>query len=281
MSDEDRIEATISDSDAGSDTSDDFGNFSDASVENDLYNHDSAVTISSEAVVGGCLDEILPDGDYSGLETEAVKSDRYELLRLIADERPHVIYEQLVQLDFVLQPFVWNKSHIRKNLLHILRISDNNGSENADRKKQEEPLNDELFKRISDIVEKNEQTATGLFLRDNFKIDYTPPMTLKSIQVEEEHEQEQHIPQLLAADFTGMDGESLRQYHDTLCQSIDFLVSKSKLMKKKQQDLLNDKTTFENVVTNLTGHTQRLQRDEIALYNKKRSKKKRFSWVGY
>ncbi|CAI1809742.1 hypothetical protein SEUBUCD646_0B01100 [Saccharomyces eubayanus] len=278
MSDEERIEATINESDVGSDTSDDFGNFSDASVENDLYN---TVTISSEAVIDGCLDKILPDGNFSSLEMGTVKSNCCELSRLIEDERPHVIYEQLVQLDFVLQPFVWNKSHIRKNLLHILRLSDNDGSDNAHLKKQEEPLNDELFKRICDIVEKNEQTATGLFLRDNFKIDYTPPMTLKSIQVEEEHEQEQHIPQLLAADYTDMDGEALRRYHDRLCQSIDFLVSKSKSLKKKQQDLLNDKTTFENVVTNLTGHTQRLQRDEIALYNKKRSKKKRFSWVGY
>ncbi|EJS44574.1 YBL010C [Saccharomyces arboricola H-6] len=281
MNKEARVESIENGSDAESDTSDDFGNFSDASMENDLCNQDSAVTISSESVVDSCLNKILPNGDFH-LQKVAIKNDGcLKLSELIEDERPHVIYEQLVELDPVLQPLIWNKSHIRRNLLHILRLSDNDGSEDVSRKKQEEPLDDELFKRICDIVEKNEQTATGLFLRDNFKIDYTPPMTLKSIQIEEEREQEQHIPQLLSANFTNMDEESLRQYHDMLCQSIDFLVSKSKFLKKKQQDLLKDKTTFENVVTNLTGHTQRLQRDEIALYNKKRNKKKRFSWAGY
>ncbi|CAI4258876.1 AKH_1a_G0001880.mRNA.1.CDS.1 [Saccharomyces cerevisiae] len=280
MSDRDQIEPVTNALDAESDSSDDFGNFSDASVENDLYNQNSTLTTSSESVVDNCLNKILPKGEFD-LEEETIKNDCFKLSKLIEDERPHVIYEQLVQLDPVLQPFIWNKSHIRRNLLHILRLSDNNGSEGVGTKREEEPLNDELFKRICDAVEKNEQTATGLFLRDNFKIDYTPPMTLKSLQKEEEREQEQHIPQLLMADFTSMDEESLRQYHDTLCKSIDFLVSKSRSLKKQQRDLLKDKTTFENVVTNLTGHTQRLQRDEIALYNKKRNKKKRFSWVGY
>ncbi|CAI4055039.1 hypothetical protein SKDZ_02G0970 [Saccharomyces kudriavzevii ZP591] len=280
MSNGDQTKPTVKGSDAESDSSDDFGNFSDASVENDLYDQDSAVAISSESVVDNCLNEILPD-DECNMGEGTAKDDCFKLSKLIEDERPHVIYEQLIQLDPVLQPFIWNKSHIRRNLLHILRISDPDGSEDAGRKRQEEPLNDELFKRICDIVERNEQTATGLFLRDNFKIDYTPPMTLKSLKIEEEREQEQRIPQLLAAIFTDMDEESLRQYHDALCQSIDFLVSRSKCLKKKQQDLLRDKTTFENVVTNLTGHTQRLQRDEIALYNKRRNKKKRFSWVGY
>lgn len=280
MSDRDQIEPVTNALDAESDSSDDFGNFSDASVENDLYNQNSTLTTSSASVVDNCLNKILPKGEFD-LEEETIKNDCFKLSKLIEDERPHVIYEQLVQLDPVLQPFIWNKSHIRRNLLHILRLSDNNGSEGVGTKREEEPLNDELFKRICDAVEKNEQTATGLFLRDNFKIDYTPPMTLKSLQKEEEREQEQHIPQLLMADFTSMDEESLRQYHDTLCQSIDFLVSKSRSLKKQQRDLLKDKTTFENVVTNLTGHTQRLQRDEIALYNKKRNKKKRFSWVGY
>ncbi|AJQ15678.1 CPA_1a_G0001890.mRNA.1.CDS.1 [Saccharomyces cerevisiae] len=280
MSDRDQIEPVTNALDAESDSSDDFGNFSDASVENDLYNQNSTLTTSSESVVDNCLNKILPKGEFD-LEEETIKNGCFKLSKLIEDERPHVIYEQLVQLDPVLQPFIWNKSHIRRNLLHILRLSDNNGSEGVGTKREEEPLNDELFKRICDAVEKNEQTATGLFLRDNFKIDYTPPMTLKSLQKEEEREQEQHIPQLLMADFTSMDKESLRQYHDTLCQSIDFLVSKSRSLKKQQRDLLKDKTTFENVVTNLTGHTQRLQRDEIALYNKKRNKKKRFSWVGY
>ena len=280
MSDRDQIEPVTNALDAESDSSDDFGNFSDASVENDLYNQNSTLTTSSESVVDNCLNKILPKGEFD-LEEETIKNDCFKLSKLIEDERPHVIYEQLVQLDPVLQPFIWNKSHIRRNLLHILRLSDNKGSEGVGTKREEEPLNDELFKRICDAVEKSEQTATGLFLRDNFKIDYTPPMTLKSLQKEEEREQEQHIPQLLMADFTSMDEESLRQYHDTLCQSIDFLVGKSRSLKKQQRDLLKDKTTFENVVTNLTGHTQRLQRDEIALYNKKRNKKKRFSWVGY
>ena len=196
MTDGDQIKPAVNALDVESDSSDDFGNFSDASVENDLYNQDSKLQISSESVVDNCLNKLLANGEFNS-EKEAISNDCFKLSKLIEDERPHVIYEQLVQLDPVLHPFIWSKSHIRRNLLHILRFSDNDDLEEASKKKEEEPLNDELFKRICDIVEKNEQTTMGLFLRDNFKIDYTPPMTLKSLQREEEREQEQHIPCLL------------------------------------------------------------------------------------
>ena len=69
--------------------------------------------------------------------------------------------------------------------------------------------------------------------------------------------------------FTGNDED----YHDKLCHMIDSLINELKLLKEKEFKLEKDKHLYENLVMNLTGHTQRLQRNEIALYNKKKEKK--------
>lgn len=88
-------------------------------------------------------------------------------------------------------------------------------------------------------------------------------------------------------DIEEMTNDELQKYHDQLCNVIDLLMVKLKRLNKLQTDLTQDKTIFENVVTNLSGHTQRLQRDEIELYNKKfghkllrNQRNKRFSWGG-
>lgn len=88
-------------------------------------------------------------------------------------------------------------------------------------------------------------------------------------------------------DFEKMTDDELQKYHDKLCNVIDLIMIKLKGLNKLQNNLTQDKIIFENVVTNLSGHTQRLQRDEIELYNKKFGRKslsnrkiKRFSWAG-
>lgn len=163
-------------------------------------------------------------------------------------------------------------------------ITNNNNNNNTE--KEINQLNN------SDI---NNDTVP-MTLRDHFKIKYNPivmqqPKALIDQKTTDDILNE-IVPTLLnfsLNDTENDDGkvenssgnidniidEKLIEYHDNLCNMIDKLVLQLKLIKQEQIELIKDKITFENVVTNLSGHTQRLQRDEIALYNKKMKKKRK------
>ncbi|CAR29489.1 hypothetical protein ZYGR_0AD01710 [Zygosaccharomyces rouxii] len=258
--------------------SDDFGSFSDASIEQEEEH--IAEEVSQELDddsnnVEKYLDQILPLDD--SIPKEPLPN--VELDTLIQDERPRIIYEQLVLLRTVLRPFIWDKSHIKSNLWHILRIP-----ERTIPNKQElgrEPLNDSLFIALLNMLDDN-KSRSQTALRDQLGINYSPPLAPIFLQEEVEKQEEKEIPGLLA--ISPDEVENLQGYHDKLCQSIDLLLIKLQESRAEQIDLVKDKTTFENVVTNLTGHTQRLYRDEVAFYNKHKNKNKRknrFSWVGH
>lgn len=252
--------------------SDDFGSFSDASVEQEDLVQDQKNNLDN---VGKYLDQVLPmDGC---LPRESLREDEEDLNKLIQDERPKVIYEQLVLLRTVLRPFIWDKSRIKSNLWHILRIPER--TKPVQQEVGREPLNDSLFIALCKML--NDKTIPSqTVLRDQMGIAYSPPLTPVFLQEEYEKEKEKEIPGLLAIQPDEV--VDLREYHDKVCQSIDLLLERLQELHIKQADLVKDKTTFENVVTNLTGHTQRLYRDEVALYNKHKNKRKnRFSWVGH
>lgn len=246
-------------SDMNNDDSDEFGNFSDASFENE----------DAEQDVMKYLDQLFPDAEYTG---GASKEDFY-LEQLILDERPHVIYEQVIQLRTALRPFVWKNSHMKSNLWHILRIP-----EEEPKKKESSdqvPLNDMFFTQLRSLI-MNTNIHTNFVLREHFKITYNSPLTPASLQAIQKQEEEKEIPRLLTTPLDGV--KDLQDYHDKLCHAIDVLFVELQQLDKRQADLENDKTTFENVVTNLTGHTQRLYRDEIAIYNRRNKRKNKFSW---
>ncbi|EDO17124.1 hypothetical protein Kpol_1025p45 [Vanderwaltozyma polyspora DSM 70294] len=257
------------DDDDDDNSSDDFGNFSDASIEQDEGPVDGDL-------INNYLDAIFPSNLYEDKSDPEIER---KLVELVSDERPAVIYEQLVQLDTVLVPFIWNKSFIKSTLLHILRINDDAVDINP--VMEEKPSDDSLFSRILNTINSNIQ-PTNTIMADQFKFKYIPPLTHRSLIEEEEKEQESNIPRLIAMDVDSLESNSavseLQQYHDQLCNAIDLLYVKLKVLSKHENDLIRDKTTFENVVTNLTSHAQRLHRDEIANYNKK--KKHRYSWIG-
>lgn len=239
---------------------DDFGDFEEVKDE--------------KTVVQECIEELIPS-----MELKPERED-CELEDLFVEERSRIIYEQLVELRTVLHPFTWRKSHMRDHLLHVLRLDEHNATEvNAD----DELIDDSLYLRISSLLPRltaEQASASSLILRDQFKYSYAPPLTHHSIQLEEVEYQEKQIPQLLMVRPESLDKKELEEYHDHVCNAIDALIATLKQLELRQSNLTTDKTTFENVVTNLTGHTQRLQRDEIALYNKQRNRRKRFSWIG-
>ncbi|SJM87748.1 uncharacterized protein ZBIST_3937 [Zygosaccharomyces bailii] len=248
--------------------SDDFGSFSDASIEEDEAQ-------DNLASIANYLEQILPLND--DLANESAHGASPELESLIQQERPRVIYEQLVLLRIVLKPFIWEKSCIKSNLWHILRIPEKASAKTQ--KAGREPLNDTLFTTLCTMLHDDTIRSTAV-LRDQFGLMYTPSLTPVFLQEQDEKKREEDVPELLALSPDEVD--DLQLYHDKLCQSIDLLLARLQELQIQQSDLMKDKTTFENVVTNLTGHTQRLYRDEVALYNKHKQKKKnRFSWVGH
>lgn len=248
--------------------SDDFGSFSDASIEGDEIQDNSAD-------IATYLERILPLND--SIPKESAHGASPQLESLIQEERPRVIYEQLVLLRIVLKPFLWEKSCIKSNLWHILRIPEKTSAKPS--QVERESLNDTLFTTLCSMLH-DDTIRSQAVLRDQFGFMYTPFLTPVFLQEEDEKKREEDVPGLLAQSPDKVD--DLQLYHDKLCQSIDLLLGRLQELQRQEYDLIKDKTTFENVVTNLTGHTQRLYRDEVALYNKHKHKKKnRFSWVGH
>ncbi|GCE99844.1 hypothetical protein ZYGM_002782 [Zygosaccharomyces mellis] len=256
--------------------SDDFGSFSDASLEQEEERPSEEIPQGSaddSANVEKYLDQVLPIND----STLGDSLPTVELEKLIEDERPRVIYEQLVLLRTVLRPFVWDKSHIKSNLWHILRIPERIKSNKQE--VEREPLNDGLFVALLNMLN-DDKIHSQTVLRDQLGLIYPVPLAPVFLQKEFEKEREKDIPELLA--ISPGEVENLQEYHDKLCQTIDLLLLRLQDAHAEQLNLIKDKTTFENVVTNLTGHTQRLYRDEVAFYNKHKNRRKnRFSWVGH
>lgn len=252
---------------------DDFGNFSDASFEANLgEDNDEATTMES------CINEIFGDETF-----QATTDSSTNLTDLLKEERPRVIYEQLVDNQYVLPPFIWNSSNIRTTMLHILRIPD---QPKKVTRRDSTILDDSLFNQLCQMIENDVENNNNHsnILRDYFKMHYTSPLVPTSLEQEDHNDQELNIPKLTVLDFNHMDSKFIQDYHDKLCHAIDYLVLQLKELNKTQQDLIHDKTTYENVVTNLSGHTQRLQRGQIALYNKKKQQQQRwsrFSWAGH
>lgn len=298
----------------------DFGNFSDASIEIDNPNEDKDDDDDITIQLDRCFNLLFNQkynftSNNSEEEEDGNVTGRLPLEDLIKEERPHVIYDQLFSGRLHTQPFNWKRSYIRSTSLHILGIEQE--SEHVKKTKKQEPLDDSLYVKLCNLLESDAKGVhyNTMILKDYFNFIYSPrfivPGNDNEIKEDEErdrkdgdqnnnvqstnddeNELETQIPKLLNQDsktfeIEKMTNEELQKYHDKLCNAIDLLMIKLKGLNKLQTDLIQDKIIFENVVTNLSGHTQRLQRDEIELYNKKFGNKslsnqrnKRFSWVG-
>ncbi|CCK69398.1 Laa2p KNAG_0C02870 [Huiozyma naganishii CBS 8797] len=277
---------------------DDFGNFSDASIEaaeesEQGQEDDDAVALMDEPknipnVLNKCLDKLFgPNEETSSApDTES----QFQLDDILNEERPRIIYRQLVTAQILSQPFIWSRSHIRESLLHILGVDDKKRTTRQETR--EIQLDDSLYLRILqhlNVAKPNSESGSTSgagslpLLRDRFKIKYAPRLAQPaSLQEEIDKEQEARIPTLITEGIADRDTIGLKEYHDELCHQIDSLAMKLRDLNGRQELLTQDKLLFENVITNLIGHTQRLQRDEIALYNKqfkKRGKQKLGKWV--
>lgn len=290
---------------------DEFGNFSDASFEEDLDSHsninDNNSNNNNKDIKDTTyfIDECFPLFDTNQIERKNVTDfNKDNLSNLLSDERCNIIYQQLLNNEIMSDPIIWNRSHIRSTMLQILGIKDvtkKPSSENDDYNKKV-ILDDSLFLKICQLIDNSSNSSgqddkigkdgrVSMTLRDHFKIKYSPivkqkPKALIDKETTDDILLNEIIPNLLkfnihdeTKDDDADGNEKLVEYHDKLCNMIDKLVLQLKSIKQEQNELMKDKITFENVVTNLSGHTQRLQRDEIALYNKKMKRKRKNKFV--
>ncbi|SMN20973.1 similar to Saccharomyces cerevisiae YBL010C Putative protein of unknown function [Maudiozyma saulgeensis] len=268
------------------DDDDDFGNFSDASFESE-----DTTTQLTETLVNSALDKLFGNESFHYKIDPQNNDDNPNkiLAGLLADERPNVIYNQLVDSDNRDIPaFIWNRSNLRSTLLHILRLKDPQtalDTKNTERIDSQEKhlsavtMDDSLYVKVMDLVKDIEKPLKDntLILREQFDLAYMPPLTQPSLAADLNRELKERIPSLLG------ETNNNEEYHDMLCNAIDLLILELRSLYERQLELEADKQTYERVITNLSGHTQRLQRDEIAMFNKKKTQYKRwhrFSWGG-
>ncbi|SCU93710.1 LADA_0G04522g1_1 [Lachancea dasiensis] len=242
-------------SDSGSDS--DFGDFEGIS------DSDEPIQLSWEEQ----LDSILgPRQEISHT------NQKHDLAELIEGERPKVVYEQLVLVEPHLRAFQWRHSKLRSELLHTLQIED-------------VPVVPKITKSVDtslfDLLEpylgagtdqehKSKDISKVLGNKVHASEHSSPPLSSS-------------IVQLQAKDLDDLEEEELTHTHDQLIDAIS-VVCKSILQNEElRTQLIADKEMFEDLVTNLVGHTQRLRRDEIAQFNKKNRRSfkygKKFKWA--
>ena len=274
------------------DSEDDFGNFSDASfepVEEVVAAPSGESTPSVQEALAAQAELVFgPEDDTTPAET-AHTSDLADLLR---EERPNVVYHALVDSDKRdIPPFLWQHSNLRATVLKVLRLDPASREQSPG---QPTPLpennstatqrDDQLFQKAWALASDTDiAVAPGAqILRDHFGIQYLPPLVQPSLAEATQRESLARIPELLQRSAS-LEDEQDSALHDELCNVIDLVVAELRGLAETQARLETDKKTFERVITNLSGHTQRLQRDEIAQFNKKKSRHgrwHRFSWAG-
>lgn len=226
-----------------SDSDSDFGDFEEASFK-EKRNPNIDLSLVLDEVVG-CSD----------INISLQNNESYKLRDLLENERPKIIYEQLIELDTYLRPFRWDQSHLKSILLRTLNINESSDSS----KQLIKPIDDSLFNQLLQVKDNQD------YIPDILKID--PELKL---------DEEVEPIKLLEEDI--IEG-NLKHTRDQLVLAINKIMKEIKENDTIKRNLLQDKVIYEDVITNLVGHTQRLRREEIALYNKKQKHKKRFSWV--
>ncbi|SCU92737.1 LAME_0F01266g1_1 [Lachancea meyersii CBS 8951] len=198
-------------------------------------------------------------------------NEEHTLKELLEDERPKVVYEQLVILEPHLQPFQWRHSKLRSELLHTLQIEDI-----IETPKVVKILDRSLYESLSVHLETPEGQNNEHLIAQLLGSKLQPP--------QETHQQTPiAVSDLRSKELDSLNDSDLSVVHDQL---IDAILTTCRNLREKdalRAQLIADKNTFEDLVTNLIGHTQRLRRDEIAQFNKKNRKSskysRKFKWV--
>lgn len=218
-----------------SESDSDFGEFDEASS----LEIGSDTSLEKCLSVGSLMSSLLGNSKLPQFERK-----HCNLESLLEEERPKIIYEQLVLLESHLRPLKWPKSDIRLMLLRTLNIEE----------QMPQPLKPKIL-----------QDSLYVELEGNKN-------SLESLGIEKLNERvsDVEVSTLLGmSSFEDMSEDSLSIVHDQLIVAIHKVLIDINEMRTKEQELLEDKSTFEQVIINLVGHAQRIRREEIALYKKR------------
>ncbi|CCH44496.1 putative membrane protein [Wickerhamomyces ciferrii] len=168
----------------------------------------------------------------------------------VLNERSRLLLERLVALPY-LKPYSWKKSSLRRQLLQTLGID---SEKDQIRRKN---LDDGSNYKIPDFESLNISDEEAKKYREN--TDEILNKFQESIKEDDE--------------LTNLDQETLNKVVLEYKEQIKELKKLLSIWEYEQKNLEIDNETFEGVVENLVGHTQRLRREETMKSLKKESRK--------
>ncbi|SCU87558.1 LAMI_0D06546g1_1 [Lachancea mirantina] len=253
-----------------SDSDSDFGDFAASAAP-------AVSAASAESApkfdLDSCLDTVF--GKESDVADPTAAQDACETpgLSALLQGRRRVIYEQLVLLDVALHPVSWRSSKLRSTLLHTLQIEEPVPAPAVRRT----ALNSTLFDQIIAMLDSTGSTP------DRATPDRDFVSNLLRFGSEDSQSDSTALEDLLRSIPDQLPSDQLLKLHDQLVFAILHCVNDIRTDLAQQRELENDIRTYEAVVTNLMGHTQRVRRHEIARYNAKHKRTSRygfnFKWV--
>ncbi|BAP71157.1 uncharacterized protein YBL010C [Kluyveromyces marxianus] len=258
----------------GSDSDSDFGDFGEATVKVEELEvpEESPVTTEPNAsgASGGASAGASTSGpvvqENSATAVEAIFDCTRKVLAakkrgieirdkkvlfqdLLKNEKTKKIYDSLFPDGQPLPPSQWRKEPLQRLIRQTLGM--------------EEPHDEE---------EEEEYVIQDLLY---LKLEEDEHNTLESLGYERLNEDKEKVPsvdisELLAMqEFSSVPLEKLTVVHDQLIDAIEKVQNEINTLKAEERELLKDKETYEELITNLVGHTQRIRREEIAEYKKK------------
>ncbi|KAL6940748.1 hypothetical protein ACO0QE_004663 [Hanseniaspora vineae] len=221
-------------------------------------------SINSDELINSTIDLMFPETKSADLHVPESQYLSHRDLSSLLSARSRIIYEQLVCLPIQeTPPILWSNSYMRALLYNILNIKDHGeihqqklitSSSKTSTTDTSTTVHSTLFNQITELMNKRLQHHTPQAEFEDpavkFNVTEVKPQILQEIKKISNNE----------------------EILDLSAKLID--------MKLKHMDLLKDKQTYEQVINNLVGHTQRLRRSEIAKYNKKhhRQSKRNSLW---
>ncbi|CDO95361.1 unnamed protein product [Kluyveromyces dobzhanskii CBS 2104] len=171
---------------------------------------------------------------------------------LLKNEKTKKVYDGLFPNGEPLPPVQWRKEPLKRIIMHSVDLKE---PEDDIEEHKEYIIQDLLYLKLE---EQQQQSLDQL--------------GYKKLNPEEVPDAD--LSQLLSyQDFDSIPECELPVIHDQFLDAIETVLQELEGLKTEEQELLKDKATYEELITNLVGHTQRIRRDEIADFQKKHKNK--------
>lgn len=256
-----------------SDSDSDFGDFGEGTVtieetapstNKDEHTKEGTADANAESepqqaftaveVLFDCMRKILAAKER-GIE---IRDKNVLFQDLLKNEKTRKVYDALFPNGKPLPPVQWRREPLQKLLRQTLNIDE--PQEEEVEEKEEYVIQDLLYLKLEEDRDQKSLEQLGY---KKLNAEGVPDADLSQL--------------LSYQDFQTIPGNELPVIHDQLIDAIETVLLDLESLQNEEQELLKDKATYEELITNLVGHTQRIRREEIAEYQRKhksKSKKK-------